>query len=108
MGLQTLKSGTGCCFRKGSSMETLLDTGKLLALTATRVESVYEGRDGKCCCGCAGTHYTDEANKRRILRSMQRAALKEGVEFYGRHASRKAGTRLYIVYVETQAEGMVA
>ena len=35
-----------------------------------QVLSVYSGRDGKCCCGCAGKHsynpdFTEEAGKNR-------------------------------------------
>lgn len=72
----------------------------LAGLTPEQVESVYEGRSGKCCCGCAGEHYRDEANIRRILRSMQREARKEGneVEFGSSYISRVKGPRIYIVY----------
>lgn len=26
-------------------------------LTPEHIESVYSGIDGRCCCGCSGTHY---------------------------------------------------
>jgi hypothetical protein len=33
-------------------------------LTASEILSVYSGRDGKCCCGCAGKHYYNPQYKK--------------------------------------------
>ena len=41
------------------------------------VKSVYSGKDGKCCCGCAGTHWknTDDnmRNVKRIIKKIENA-----------------------------------
>ena len=28
-----------------------------MQLNVAKIESVYSGKDGKCCCGCSGKHY---------------------------------------------------
>ena len=31
----------------------------VISIRTSHVESVYSGIDGKCCCGCAGTHFAN-------------------------------------------------
>ena len=82
----------------------------------SKVMSVYSGRDGKCCCGCAGTHsyasihreaaskdrgyeVTDEdisdRNVSRIVKKMNRS---NDVDVSGDHASLVVENRLYVAY----------
>lgn len=68
-------------------------------LTLDQIESVYSGKDGKCCCGCAGKHSSDVRNKARILRLVQEGERCGEVEFGETYAARVIGTRLYIVYI---------
>lgn len=97
-------------------------------LTVGQVMSVYSGRDGACCCGCAGKHsyasqYRDVAGTNRgyevtddevsdaavarVLGLIQKSA--DEAEFDGDMATLVQGKRLYVVYLlprqyrETQA-----
>lgn len=83
------------------------------------ISSVYSGKDGKCCCGCAGKHTyasatreaagkhrgypitDDEVNNAtvRLIVSKMNAA---GPEEDGNHYHVTVGSRLYIAY---KAEG---
>lgn len=83
-------------------------------IQVSEVASVYSGRDGKCCCGCAGKHYhragqaTDSyqtVNNGQVTRVLRLfAANPELVEYEAgsNHAALVLGTRLHIVYF-TQA-----
>lgn len=79
-------------------------------LTIDKVTSAYSGQDGKCCCGCKGTHHkaTGETTKnglrqvRRIFDIVKTAAEKNAgdVEDLGNCFSTVIGNRLYIVYID--------
>jgi len=79
---------------------------QLQSLTPAQVVTAYSGKDGKCCCGCAGTHYDARQDPKhltqttRILRQVQLLAA-EGVEvdFSSSYVAAVKGTRLYIVYL---------
>ena len=86
--------------------------------TASKIErklgdviSVYSGKDGKCCCGCAGKHYDASwSNAKRDHRTTSDKMVKkvfslvenhlnadDKVETYGFKSS-VVGGRIYIVY----------
>lgn len=90
-------------------------------LTVNDVMSVYSGKDGKCCCGCAGKHsynskFTAEGTKnrgykvetadvndamvKRVLNVVQRAFANDdaSAEIGANFASVVVGNRVYIVY----------
>src|SRR3990172_3942451 len=95
-----------------------MNMSKVLSLTKADVISVYSGRDGACCCGCAGKHtynsaYIEEAGKRRgypldkdtdvndatvtrVLNVLKRDS--ESVLDFGKILSLILGRRLYVVY----------
>lgn len=92
---------------------------RIQTMTQSDVRSVYSGKDGMCCCGCAGKHYYNslhvkEASKDRgyevlpenvsdkmitkVLTLMKtRADL--AVEDNGDFFSLVVGTRLYVAYL---------
>lgn len=86
-------------------------------LTTDNVMSVYSGRDGKCCCGCAGNHRynskhreaatknrgyavdDDDINDKQVKRVL--TLLQDNyqhVEAGGNHFSLVVGERIYVVY----------
>lgn len=87
----------------------------LAALTTDEVMSVYSGKDGKCCCGCAGKHsynskhreagtnragYEVTVNDAMVTKALKlvQAATKENVMVGDNHYATVVGSRLYIVY----------
>jgi hypothetical protein len=68
-------------------------------ITIDTVKSVYSGKDGKCCCGCAGKHSEDQKQKTRIINIINKAA-PEAVERddNGVYAATVIGNRVYIAY----------
>lgn len=92
-------------------------------LTFNDVLSVYSGKDGKCCCGCAGKHSynskhraegaktrgyavdDDDVNDKmiaRVLTLVRKQVIESGSEHVTigeHHVSTVIGERLYIVYV---------
>lgn len=85
------------------------------AINASDVVSVYSGKDGKCCCGCAGRYYyakatrvaagkargykvtDDEINDgmiTRIVRLMNKTP--EAIEWDDEYAALVVGGRLYM------------
>lgn len=67
-------------------------------LAAEAVKSVYSGRDGKCCCGCAGTHSTAKAQITRVVNVINRN--RGDIVVGSNNVSVVVGTRLYIAYVQ--------
>jgi hypothetical protein len=86
-------------------------------LTTDKVQSVYSGVNGKCCCGCAGKHfynskYQTQASKSRgyevsdcevsdktVARVVKQFIANPGTIEIDQHvASRVVGNRLYVVY----------
>ena len=82
------------------------------------VLSVYSGKDGHCCCGCAGKHYhnpdyrelaskkcgyevDDEACSARMVRKVVKLLTADGadVEFNDSYVATVVGARLYIAYL---------
>ena len=66
-----------------------------------QVESAYNGKDGKCCCGCAGTHHREPRQIKRIYNKMMKLAttiewMDSGPELY----TLVNGNRLYILYMK--------
>lgn len=59
------------------------------------IKSVYSGKDGKCCCGCAGKHSEDQKQKTRIVNILNKDENTK-VEDYGAYTV--IGNRLYIAY----------
>jgi hypothetical protein len=87
----------------------------LRALKWEEVSSVYSGKNGKCCCGCAGTHWSsnfrkqdpkypktvDDRQVRRVLKVLQSADPKNvecGTNYFSTVLPGSAFDRLYIVY----------
>lgn len=85
------------------------------------VHHVYSGKDGKCCCGCSGTHrylaaYREEESKRRgyaidddelndrqvkKVCDLLQSAAEQGtsvVHDEGDHVWTVVGSRIYIAY----------
>lgn len=94
----------------------------LAAFTTDTVANVYSGKNGKCCCGCAGTHryatrFADKATVsrgyavtaeeindtqvRRVLNTLLAAESPEELEFADdrTHVARVVNGRLYIAYL---------
>ena len=66
-------------------------------LTPGHVRSVYSGRNGKCCCGCAGKHSTEAREITRILNLVK----KNPTEFVtNEFVSTVVGKRVYIAYLK--------
>ena len=70
----------------------------LMDATPDTIESAYSGKNGKCCCGCAGKHYEDAGNKARILKILRVGSLLAMTEFGDTYAARVVNNRVYIVY----------
>ena len=71
-------------------------------LTIANVVSAYSGRNGKCCCGCSGTHYTaaeNPAQVTRILNKITNTRTPENVEELSNCVCLVVGRRLYIAYL---------
>lgn len=64
-------------------------------ITIENVKQVYSGKDGKCCCGCAGKHSTDQKQKTRIVNILNKDlnTINEGD-----YAYTVVGSRVYIAY----------
>lgn len=94
-------------------------TESATTLTSEDVLSVYSGKNGKCCCGCAGKHsyssrYMSEASKRRgyevkseevddrtvtrVLNIIKKNS--HDAEFAFSHVAVVVGSRLYIAYLK--------
>lgn len=81
----------------------------LHTLQLSDVTQVYSGKDGRCCCGCSGTHSYPSTAKveswqkvndkevKRIFGILKKNASE--AEFGGNHFSVVIGQRLYIAYV---------
>ena len=72
------------------------------SIDVANVVSVYSGRDGKCCCGCSGTHYQAAERPdmvRRIVNTINRhiaAGFEADVD--ATYTAVVIGRRLYIAY----------
>lgn len=91
-------------------------------ITFDDIKSVYSGRNGKCCCGCAGKHYYSTGSRHlaptyygddlpvsnrmvtRVLNLMREVGAEPkrglGKEYY---FERVDGNRLYLLYVKEAA-----
>lgn len=43
----------------------------------SKVKSVYSGKAGKCCCGCAGTHSKNKGSITRVINKLKSESLIE-------------------------------
>ncbi|MBY0560051.1 hypothetical protein [Hyphomicrobium sp.] len=77
----------------------------LNALQKTDIKSVYTGRAGKCCCGCAGTHSEKPATKTYVLNILKKNAA--DVDDDGDNLSVEIGGRLYVAYRTQEAQNAV-
>jgi hypothetical protein len=59
------------------------------------IKQVYSGKDGKCCCGCAGKHSTDQKQKTRIVNILNKD---ENTKVEETYAFTVIGSRLYVAY----------
>ena len=76
-------------------------------LTIEEVEQVYSGIDGRCCCGCSGTHYKKgEEGFERMAKKALRLINDEsnGAEDNDDHVAVVIGKRLYIAYRARRAK----
>lgn len=73
----------------------------MLNIDINTVKSVYSGKDGKCCCGCAGTHWknTDD-NMRNVKRIVKKIENATELDNGGSYIAAVEGSRLYIVYFD--------
>jgi len=97
-------------------------TQRIDALQLAEVETVYSGRPGACCCGCAGKYYhapqhiaavnkshgydcSDEVNPQMVKRifHMLKAEAEKATDF-GTGFSVRIGNREYNVYVAQPAQ----
>ncbi len=68
-------------------------------ISIENVKQVYSGKDGKCCCGCAGKHSTDQKQKTRIVNILNKANPADiDMDANGVYAATVIGNRLYIAY----------
>ncbi len=68
-------------------------------ISIENVKQVYSGKDGKCCCGCAGKHSTDQKQKTRIINILNKANPADiDRDANGVYAATVIGNRLYIAY----------
>lgn len=65
-------------------------------ISIENVKSVYSGKNGKCCCGCAGKHSEDQKQKTRIVNILNKD--QDTIIDESGHAYTVVGNRLYIVY----------
>lgn len=65
-------------------------------ISIENVKSVYSGKNGKCCCGCAGKHSDDQKQKTRIVNILNKDA--DTIVDDSGHAYTVIGNRLYIAY----------
>lgn len=86
-------------------------------LSVEDVQSVYSGRDGACCCGCAGRHYYHPAfaelaerhrakvSARMVARVVAtlRAADPRDLDVCTGYIATTVGARLYIAYLRDDA-----
>lgn len=101
------------------ALSTLCTLAALTGFTKETTVSVYSGKDGKCCCGCAGTHRynsrlvaTASANRgyevsadeisdaqvTRVLRTIIEGDA-DGLEFGDRYVSRVVNGRVFVAYL---------
>ena len=84
-------------------------------LSIENVHSVYSGKDGKCCCGCAGKHsrntrfprpepkeaYRNNFNDKMVRKVIKIVQDNAGIAEHGdNHWSVVLGERLYIAYFD--------
>ena len=72
-----------------------------VTFTLDQFQQVYSGKDGRCCCGCSGKHYTAAdkgwaAMGAKVMRLLNDPA--NGAEDNGDHVSVVLDGRLYIGY----------
>jgi hypothetical protein len=73
---------------------------KVACLTVSQIESVYSGRDHKCCCGCSGTHYPNTGKTPMVAKVLRLLQANPGeVKDDGSCLSIVYGARLYIAYL---------
>ena len=89
----------------------------MITIELKNVVSVYSGKKGTCCCGCAGKHtyatvhrqwagtdrgYTvalDECNDRTVKLIVKKVEKAEHVDILSDCISAEIGNRLYVVYL---------
>ena len=102
------------------ALSTIATLAALTAFTKETTVSVYSGKDGMCCCGCAGTHRyssrhvetasksrgyavtSDEINDAqitRVLRTIASATDASELEFGDNHVARVVNGRLFVAYL---------
>ena len=79
-------------------MKTLKTAADILTLDIHDVKQVYSGRNGRCCCGCSGTHSTDIASIERRLKYFQKNIARVEV-ISDECASIESGSRLHVIYL---------
>lgn len=69
------------------------------AVDEAKVIQVYSGKDGLCCCGCAGTHWTKEESPAQVKRIVGLLnASPDDLEHGDDHVALTVGKRIYIAY----------
>lgn len=75
-----------------------------ISLKTDKVTKVYSGRDGACCCGCAGKHYQrgDKSFPHMLSRvaRMVAAAEPHTVDCGGTYVAVTVGARVLIAYFD--------
>ena len=75
---------------------------KTARVDMTQLTSVYSGINGRCCCGCSGTHYDvrEPESKRmtnKVVNIINRA-LESDVDVGNNYSAVVVGKRVYIAY----------
>ena len=73
-------------------------------ISLENVKSVYSGKSNHCCCGCSGTHKTQEESLRFVKMALKKvntvfAADPEKIEVTQTYIAWDNGSRIYIVYL---------
>jgi hypothetical protein len=62
-----------------------------------KIKRVYSGRANRCCCGCSGKYFDDDASIRKYLKKIVNLGISDASEVY---LSAQTDSRWYIAYTE--------
>ncbi len=60
-----------------------------------KIKRVYSGKANRCCCGCVGKYFDDDASIRKYLKKILSIGITDQGEVY---LAAQNDTRLYIAY----------
>jgi hypothetical protein len=62
-----------------------------------KIKRVYSGKANRCCCGCVGKYFDDDASIRKYLKKILAIGVTDEGNVY---LAAQNDTRLYIAYTE--------